>query len=166
MSRLLERGHTHWLSTFIYQNEQFGSRQYYHMAAPSPQAASPSRQTHVLNPLVSQPRLTRGGKLAVCCSLYLGGSLRGWPQYAPCGLTKLQAVLRSPGRPHRPAYQPFNAPRSLTRLHSDAHARGGGVAKNGLPMRGRRESTNMRNQTAVQRLFVSLRTFQGIAISS
>ena len=55
----------------------------------------PSCQTHVLNPLASQPRLTRG-HLRFRRSLYLGGSLRGWPHYAPRGLTKLHRdVLRA-----------------------------------------------------------------------
>jgi hypothetical protein len=79
--------------------------------APSPQAASPSRQTHAFSPLVPQPRLTRG-HLRFSCSLYLGGSQGGWP-------------LRSaPSPPYQPA---LTAPRRLTRLHSDAHARRGAV---------------------------------------
>ncbi len=36
---------------------------------------------------------------------------------------------------HHPAYQPFTAPRSLTRLHSDAHARGGDVSIANLTLR-------------------------------
>ena len=67
------------------------------MAAPSPQAASPSRQTHVLNPLASQPRLTRGA-LAVPSQLVSGR--------VAAGLAALCAVWSDEA-----------APRSLTRLH-------------------------------------------------
>ena len=81
------------------------------MAAPSPQAASPSRQTHVLNPLASQPWLTRGA-LAVQLQLVSGRGVRG--------LAALCAVWSDEA-----------ASRSLTRLHSDAYARGGGVARMG-----------------------------------
>ena len=62
----------------------------------------------MLNPLASQPRLTRG-HLRFRRSLYLGG--------AQGGLAALCAVWPNEA-----------APRRLTRLHSDAHARGGGVA--------------------------------------
>jgi hypothetical protein len=98
--------------------------------APSPQAASPSRQTHAFSPLVPQPRLTRG-HLRFSCSLYLGGSQGGWPRDAPCGLTKLQAALHSPSRAQPLLTSPHCTATSYA--PTQRRARGGGVAPHSPP---------------------------------
>ena len=115
-----------------YRSERFGSIQYYHVHAPSPQAVPTSYQTHVFSPLASQPRLTRG-TLAVLSQLVSRRGVRGgWPHYALCGLTKLQPVLYSPSRDQPPCRPALTAPRSLTRLHSYAHAHGGGASESSI----------------------------------
>jgi hypothetical protein len=133
----------------FYRNDRLVSMQYYHIHEPSPHAAPLTPDACVQSAGITTE--ADAGALAVPSQLVSGRVVRGGPHYAPL-LTSPHCIATS--------YAP-------TRRHVRARGRCGA---DGLLIVARGKSAFLRNQTAVQRSFVSLsvslKTFQENAISS